>query len=281
MRRYQWVLLGLLIAFWGLVGINRLGIGYIFPIIIPAFHMPLWQASLLISGTSLTWAFSTWISGWLSDRFGRRAVLLPGALVACLATMAMGATWNFLSMFIVRDLIGIGDGVGWPNGQSVLAEEVPPERRALAAGAFTSGYILFGSVLGALIVTRLAVALGWRWVFPILGGVFRLVVLALFLVMREPKRSSRPDRLDWRNAVRVARDRRVLLLMLVQSGALGWLQLGVLFNTLFLTTVRHVPLLQAGVFLAMMVGFLEEVGSTGRAPPCNWRARLAATMMKR
>src|SRR5580765_7373245 len=31
----------------------------------------------------------------------------------------------------------------------------------------------------------------------------------------------------------------------------------------------------------MIVGFLDDVGSTGRAPPCNCRARLAATMMKR
>src|ERR671931_2309756 len=152
MRRYQWVLLGLLIAFWGLVGISRLGIGYIFPLIIPEFHMPLWQASLLISGTSFTWAFSTWISGWLSDRYGRRRVLLPGALLACLGTMAMGGAWNFLSMFVVRDLIGIGDGVGWPNGQSVLAEEVPAERRALAGGVFTAGYPLFGSVIGGFLI---------------------------------------------------------------------------------------------------------------------------------
>src|SRR5439155_8385361 len=125
-----------------------------------------------------------WISGWLSDRYGRRSVLLPGALLACLATMAMGAAWNFLSMFIVRDLIGIGDGVGWPNGQSVLAEEVPAERRAMAAGVFTSGFTLFGAVLGPIIVTTLAVALGWRWVFPILGAVFLLVVLTLFAYMR-------------------------------------------------------------------------------------------------
>src|ERR1019366_1509286 len=33
--------------------------------------------------------------------------------------------------------------------------------------------------------------------------------------------------------------------------------------------------------MAMMVDFLEEVGSRGRAPPCNCRARLAATMMNR
>src|SRR4051812_1211766 len=33
--------------------------------------------------------------------------------------------------------------------------------------------------------------------------------------------------------------------------------------------------------MAMTVGFFDVVGSTGRAPACNWRARLAATMMKR
>ena len=33
--------------------------------------------------------------------------------------------------------------------------------------------------------------------------------------------------------------------------------------------------------MAMTVGFFEEVGRTGRAPLCNWRARLAATMMNR
>src|SRR5690242_21123585 len=33
--------------------------------------------------------------------------------------------------------------------------------------------------------------------------------------------------------------------------------------------------------IEMTVGFLEDVGSTGRAPPCNCRARLAATIMNR
>src|SRR5689334_20818909 len=33
--------------------------------------------------------------------------------------------------------------------------------------------------------------------------------------------------------------------------------------------------------MAMTVGFLDEVGRAGRAPLCSWRARLAATMIKR
>ena len=251
MSRYQWSLLGLLVGFWGLVGINRLGITYLFPIIVPEFHMNGVQTALLVSGTSFTWAFSSWISGWLSDRFGRRRVLVPGALFACLTTMAMGGAWNWLSMFVIRDLIGIGDGVGWPNGQSTLAEEVPPQRRALVAGVFTAGYPFFGSVLGAIIITNLAVHLGWRWVFPILGAIFLVVVLALWRVMREPQRAARPERLELRNAVRVARDWRIVVLMLVQSGALGWLQVGVAFNALFLTAVRHVSLVQTGFILSL------------------------------
>jgi MFS family permease len=250
MTRYRWMLLGLLVGFWGLVGINRLGIQFLFPFIIPAFHLSLTQVSLLVSGTSLTWAFSSWGSGWLSDRYGRKNVLVPGALLACLATMAQGAAWNFLSLFIVRDLVGIGDGVGWPNGQSTLAEEIPAEGRATAAGVFTAGYPFFGSVIGGLIMAPMALALGWRWVFPILGGVFLLVVLGLWLVMREPERRSRPERLDLRDAIGAVRDRRVLVLMLIQSGALGWLQVGVVLNIVFLTRVLHTSPVTAGQVVA-------------------------------
>jgi len=250
MSRYHWSLLGLLTGFWGLVGINRLGIQFVFPFIIPEFHLSVTQVSLLVTGTSFTWAFSSWASGWLSDRYGRKRVLVPGALFACLTTMAQGLAGSFLSMFLIRDLVGLGDGVGWPNGQSTLAEEVPAERRAVIAGVFTAGYPLFGSVIGGFIIPPMAKALGWRWVFPILGGVFLLVVLGLWIVMREPRRESRPPRLDLRNLFVAARDRRVLVLMLIQSGALGWLQVGVVLNVLFLTRVMHTSPILAGQIIA-------------------------------
>lgn len=250
MTRYRWTLLGLLFGFWGLVGINRLGIQFLFPFINADFHLNLAQDSLLISGTSLTWAFSSWASGWLSDRYGRRSILLPGAALACLTTMAQGAAWNFLSLFLIRDLVGIGDGVGWPNGQSVLAEEVPAKRRALVAGVFTSGYPFFGGVIGGLIMAPLALYLGWHWVFPLLGAVFLLVVIALWFVMREPSRERRVERLDWRNLFSAARNRRVLVLMLIQTGALGWLQVGVLLNVNFLVMIVHTSSVTAGQIVA-------------------------------
>ncbi|MQA86240.1 MAG: MFS transporter [Streptosporangiales bacterium] len=251
---YPWVLLGLLTGFWGLVGLNRLGITYLFPVIGKEFQLHGWQFGLLISGTSFTWAFSSWFFGWLGDQYGRRRVLLPGAALACVSTAAMGGAWNFWSMFVVRDLVGVGDGVGWPNAQATLAAAFPAKRRALAHSIFTSGYPLFGTVLGGIIVTALATALGWRPVFPIIGGVFLVVVLALYFVMREPPRQvsaeSRPG-LQWRPMLRVLRNRNVLLLMLVQAGALGWLQVTIGFGTLFLTEERGFALLAAGAIISI------------------------------
>jgi predicted MFS family arabinose efflux permease len=263
---HPWLVLGLLTAFWGLVGLNRLGISYLFPIIVPEFHMAYWQASLLISGTSATWAVTSWLSGWLADRYGRRRVMLPGAALACVSTAAMGGAWGFGSMLVVREFVGVGDGVGWSTGQAVLAGEFPPKRRALVQSIFTSGYTLFGSVLGALIVTHLAESLGWRPVFPILSLVFLFVVLGLYLFMREPPRATdaRPDtgrgdaadtpapaKPSWLDGVRILRNRTVLLLMIVQAGALGWLQVAVGYNALFLTRVRGMELTTAGDILAL------------------------------
>lgn len=259
---HPWLVLGLLTAFWGLVGLNRLGISYLFPIIVPEFHMAYWQASLLISGTSATWAVTSWLSGWLADRYGRRRVLLPGAALACVSTAAMGGAWGFGSMLVVREFVGIGDGVGWSTGQAVLAGEFPPKRRALVQSIFTSGYPLFGSVLGAIIITHMAAALGWRPVFPILGLIFLFVVLGLYLFMREPPRTTpardgdapaeaSPAKPTWADGLRVLRNRTVLLLMIVQAGALGWLQVSVGYNALFLTKVRGVELTTAGDILAI------------------------------
>jgi MFS family permease len=247
------VVLALLTAFWGLVGLNRLGITYLFPIIVPDFHMAYWQASLLISGTSFTWAFASWLAGWLSDHYGRRRVLLPGATLAVAATAAMGGAWGFGSLFVVRELIGIGDGVGWPTAQATLASEFPAKRRALVQSIFTAGYPLIGSVLGAIVVTRLAHALGWRPVFPILSAIFFLVVVGLYFFMREPPRATErtASRLRWRDAFTAVRSRAVLLLVIVQSGALGWQQVAVGFNSLYLTKIKHVELVTAGTVLAI------------------------------
>jgi MFS family permease len=258
---YEVAIMVLLVLFWGCIGLNRVGIGFIFPIIVPLFHMQLWQAGLLISGTSITWAFSSWIGGWLSDNRGRRAVLLPAVAFTALATAAMGVTWNFVSMFVVRDLVGLGDGIGWSVGQATISEETAPRRRGVNQALYNAGYSFFGVGLGALIVTSLATRLGWRWVFPIIGMITAVIFLALFAVMRE--RSSHGERrsIEWRAALRLLRGRSMLLITLMGCATLAWLQLSIGYNVLFLTKIRGFSLVEAGTVVSAwgLVGTAGQV----------------------
>ncbi|HWI26761.1 MAG TPA: MFS transporter [Stellaceae bacterium] len=243
---YEFMLVALLVLFWGSVGLNRVGIGLIFPDIVPEFHMAYWQASLLVAGTSVTWAVSSWVGGWLSDRHGRRRVLLPAAAWVCVMTAAMGATWSFLSMFVVRDLLGIGDGVGWAVGESAISEESAPQRRGFNQALFTAGYTLIGAGLGAVIITRISHYLGWRWVFPIIGGATVFVVLGLAVVMREPPAQKARHKLDWRASLATLKSPSLIHLTVMGCAILTWLAVTIAFNQLFLTKLRGFSKLEAG-----------------------------------
>lgn len=259
-RRYEFMLLALLVLLWGSVGLNRIGIGLIFPQLRAEFGMPNWQASLLISGTSVTWAFASWAGGWLSDRYGRRRVLLPAALFICITTAAMGGAWSFLSMFLVRDLLGIGDGIGWSVGEATISEEVAPKRRGFSQAIFTAGYTLIGAGAGALIITYLSARLGWRWAFPLIGAATALVVIALAAVMREPPVRREHHAADWRSAARLLRNRSLVYLTIMGCAILSWLQVFAGFDHSFLVEVRHFTPIEAGE-IASFWGFVGAVGS--------------------
>jgi ACS family hexuronate transporter-like MFS transporter len=247
---YEFQLMVLLILFWGCIGLNRAGLGFIFPSIVPEFHLEMWQAGLLISGTSVTWAFSSWIGGWISDNRGRRAVLLPAIAFTALMTAAMGATWNFMSMFVVRDLLGLGDGIGWSVGQATISEAAAPRRRGLNQALYNAGYSFFGVGLGALIVTTLTTHFGWRWVFPIIGLATAVVFAALFAIMREPASHESRPKIAWREGFALMRQRPVLLGTLMGCATLGWLQVSIGYNVLFLTRIRGFSLIEAGTVVS-------------------------------
>src|SRR5208337_301368 len=67
-----------------------------------------------------------------------------------------------------RALLGMGESFDWPCALRVTAGVLPPSDRSLGNGIFNSGAAI-GAVLTPLIVTPLAVRMGWRYPFVILG----------------------------------------------------------------------------------------------------------------
>lgn len=264
-QTYEWTLVISLALVFGFVGLNRAGIGFVMPPIVQEFHLEFWQAGLLVSGTSLAWAISAWLSGSISDRVGRKKVYLIGMYAASAISVLMGFAWNFVSLFILRDLVGLGDGVSLATGQGTIAERTNPNRRALYQGIFTGGYSLFGLALGAFIMTHLATAFGWRWAFPLVGLYGALLVTAMIFILPADLPASAREAAGQLKTSAFFTDLKEILgargmpsTTIAFTLGLAWLGLNLAFYALFLTQLRGYALNDAGNILAVgaLIGLL-------------------------
>jgi ACS family hexuronate transporter-like MFS transporter len=84
-----------------------------------------------------------------------------------------------VSLAVCRALLAVGAGGAWPSFAKAVALWVPPQGRALAIGACNSGSSI-GSLLTPPLAAFLALMLGWRAAFAIIGAI-GLVWVAAFL----------------------------------------------------------------------------------------------------
>lgn len=91
--------------------------------------------------------------GRLSDRFGRRPILIVGLVGSAVSYLVFGYARSLQVLFVSRILAGVG-GANIPVAQAYIADVTPPERRAgnmgLIGAAFGLGFI-FGPALGGLL----------------------------------------------------------------------------------------------------------------------------------
>lgn len=118
--------------------------------------------------------------GTMLDRFGRKAVILPSALLmgVSLAMFAVSSTvWMFVAASVV---LGVGSGVLGPAPAAYAADVAPEKARGLAMGMFrTFGDI--GFVIGPLGMGGLADLAGFSFAL-VFDGVIVVIFAALFVV---------------------------------------------------------------------------------------------------
>ena len=135
MGRYQWLLVALLSANFGVVFFDRNVFGYLTSFIQPDLNLSNFQIGNIASAFSFSWAIAGLCVGSLVDRFGRRKLMLVAATVAfSMASVLSGFASGFVWLLGARLLMGIAEGGIMPITQTLIAAEVPHERRGLAQG---------------------------------------------------------------------------------------------------------------------------------------------------
>ncbi|TNE72865.1 MFS transporter [bacterium] len=120
------------------------------------------------------------VTGPISDKIGRRKILLYGAGGMAVALACHGLAVNYLSLLLVRSLAGMAGGILSGAAVSYVGDYFPYERRGWANGWIMSG-IAMGQIIGIPLGTVLANEFGFRSPFLIFSVG---MIGAFFLILR-------------------------------------------------------------------------------------------------
>jgi len=150
-----------LLFIFGTVCIDAIGLGIIIPVMPDLLkevsdsgiaHAARWGGLLAASYAIMQFVFGP-LLGSLSDRFGRRPVLLIGLVALCVDYLIMGFAESLAVLFLGRLMAGAA-GATHVTAKAYIADISEPEKRAANFGmigaAFGIGFIL-GPVLGGLL----------------------------------------------------------------------------------------------------------------------------------
>lgn len=219
------------------------------------------QIGLLGSAQYIGVLCTVFIAGHISDRYGRRPVLLSGVTVFTSFTWLIGLSSNFSEAFLFRLISGFGEGMFWPVAMSSVAN-LFKARKGLALGIFYVGFDA-GSVAG-LSLGGLAYYLSneWRPAFFIAPSLGLLVIVGLFFA--RSKLSEADDGVHdlrlGRDALQLVRKRNVALIMtfaLLATWASVW---QVVFLPYYFLKVLHFPVLWA----ALLSSIVAVAGGFGK-----------------
>jgi len=138
------------------VFIDLLGFGIIIPLLpfyAQTFGATAFTVGMLATSFSLMQFIFAPVWGRVSDRVGRRPIILAGLLGSCLSYLAFGMASTLTALFAARIFAGIA-GANIPTAQAVVADLTTPENRAKGMGiigaAFGLGFI-FGPAIGGFL----------------------------------------------------------------------------------------------------------------------------------
>jgi EmrB/QacA subfamily drug resistance transporter len=158
------------------------------------FGAPVTQGVLIASASVLVLAVAMPLTGWVSDRLGRRRTLALALTVLLLGTVGAALAPTLSLMVVSRALQGLGCAAIPTAVMGTMARSFAPERRSRVMGAWGAANGI-GQAIGPPIGGLVADAFGWRAIFwglvPLTLGV---LVLTLRVVPRYPGHDTRIDR---------------------------------------------------------------------------------------
>ena len=134
----------------------------------------------LVSAYAILVGLMALVMGPISDKIGRRRILLYGSAGMAIALSLHGLAFDYYSLLFVRSLAGVAGGVLSGAAVSYVGDYFPYDKRGWANGWIMSG-IAMGQIVGIPLGTVLAAQLGFQAPFLVFAVI---MALDFFIVLK-------------------------------------------------------------------------------------------------
>lgn len=178
--------------FWVVIGalfIDRLGGALVFPFIAlfitAKFVVGMTEVGQLFAVVAIASVFGSMIGGALTDKFGRKAVIVFGLVASALSALALGFAEDLNVIYIVGMVVGLFANVGGPAQQAIIADLLPEEKRADGFGLLrivANLAVTIGPAIGGILATY-----SYLWLFIIDSIASIITALTVLFAIPETK----------------------------------------------------------------------------------------------
>lgn len=151
-------------TFWTLMAasfIDRLGGALLFPFftlyITGRFEVGMTEAGIIFTIFSVTSIFGSMFGGAMTDKFGRRWMIVFGLVTSALSSVVMGFVDSLLIFYAIAGFAGLFSNAGGPAQQAMVADLLPETQRAQGYGIWrvlANLAVTIGPAIGGLLAAR-------------------------------------------------------------------------------------------------------------------------------
>lgn len=174
LRRFHYVLLAIASFAYGLTAMNVMLIAVTLQEISVEWSLEWPARALLASIGYVGMFFGAILSGFISDKIGRKPTLLAMILIGSIFTGLCGVAPNYETMLLLRLVAGFGLGGTLPTPGVYMSEYPPARYRGRFVGLVETSWV-YGVIIGVLFAYIWIPQYGWRMAFNI-------AYLPLFLI---------------------------------------------------------------------------------------------------
>ncbi len=236
------------------------------PALVVGLQTDVARGQLTLTAYLIGFALGQLAYGPLSDRYGRRPVILGGLALYALATLACWTAPNIETLLIARVVQAVGAGVGPVLGRAIVRDVYGPHEAARML-AIVGSVMAIAPALAPVVGGAIVSMASWRATFLALEFYVLLVLLAAFLWLPETNahRGAHVSLNVWHTFVPLWRDPRFRYLMLANASGYAALFAFISGSSfVFIGMFGFTPLQMAAAFALMVSGYFAGSVTSAR-----------------